>query len=650
MDRPQPNLKGQDIRFTVIHTADIHSRLFPYNFVPNKFDQGFDLLPANAPFGGIARIATLVKQFRAQTDRSLWLDSGDAWQGAPVFNEFKGEPEIRSLSLAGMEAEVLGNHEFDTGAANLYQKIANWSQFPHLVANYAWDDYGDKTEPSLRDVTQPYEIFDVNGLKVGVIGMGNTDTLLSSYQGGNNLGFRALTPGVLSQYVAVLRPVCDLVVVVSHLGLDEDEGVSAAEVDDLNAQLPNAGVDLILGGHLHIVTNPPKLLAHTDPSDPDSPTYTGSGGQTEYCQHNNCQTLLVHSGAFAKYVGKLDLVVHVGDDNADPNKRSRIASYAYNNFPVDSRTPDDPEVAGLLWPYSVKLNQDIDLNGTFAWVSGTGEAGTEGILRNDTSNGDSQLGNMVARSMMVQQGVYAQFALTNSLGIRDNFYPGRLDNEQMYNVFPFENSIVVIYLSGQEIQDTLDFVAQRSAGRGCRTQVQVAGITFDMVCQGDPALDCGNRIDPATNKPATACAKNIYLGDACRSDKSDPTHKIDPNADIDPDKTPCAPLEINGLYRAAVNDYIAAGGSGFLVLARNTSAQNTGVSLRVALTVFLTNQQHACDGTSINDIQLDPNCVAGNGKTCPSVKQTFGNISCLDETIEPHDGRIRPVFSSVGNQ
>jgi len=224
VDRSQPQLVGQDIRLTIIHTSDIHSRLFPYNFVPNTFDQGYDLTPDHAPFGGIARIATLVKKFRSETDRSLWLDSGDAWQGAPVFNEFKGEAEIRALSLAGMEGEVLGNHEFDTGSQNLYQKIANWSQFPHLAANYAWDDYSDKTSRSLKDVIQPYETYDVNGLQVCVIGMGNTDTLLSSYEGGNSLGFRSLDPSTLAVYVQLIRPSCDLVVVLSHLGLDEDAG------------------------------------------------------------------------------------------------------------------------------------------------------------------------------------------------------------------------------------------------------------------------------------------------------------------------------------------------------------------------------------------------------------------------------------------
>ena len=140
VDRPQPNLVGQDIRLTIIHTSDIHSRLFPYNFVPNTFDQDYGLLPANAPFGGIARIATIVKQIRATSNRSLWLDSGDCFQGAPVFNLFKGEAEMRALSLAGMDGAVLGNHEFDLGAKNLFEKIDNWAQFPLLAANYAWDD------------------------------------------------------------------------------------------------------------------------------------------------------------------------------------------------------------------------------------------------------------------------------------------------------------------------------------------------------------------------------------------------------------------------------------------------------------------------------------------------------------------------------
>jgi len=655
VDRPQPNLVGQDVRLTIIHTADIHSRLFPYNFVPNKFDQDYGLLPGNGPYGGIARISTLVKRIRLDSNRSLWLDSGDAWEGAPVFNMFKGEPEIRALSLAGMDGEVLGNHEFDLGSTQLFSQIDQWSQFPHLVANYAFDDVPNPTQRSLRDVVQPFQIYDVKGLKIGVIGMGNQDTLLSIFEGGNSLGFRPIdNTTVLQQYVAMLRPVCDLVVVVSHLGLDNDEGLSASQVDDPNADLAVKGVDLILGGHLHIVTNPPKLLPN--------------GDDAVYCQTHDCQTVLVHSGAFAKYVGRLDLVVHVGTNNADPENRSRIASFDYINQPVDELIPDDPDVANLMWPYSVQLNQAINLQGVFAYVD---PPGTAKIVRNDPSGGDSQLGNLVARAMQLQEGVEAQFAFTNSLGIRADFERGPLTNEQMYNVFPFENTVVVMYLSGQEVQDTLDFVSQKSASRGCQTQLQAAGITFDMVCRDDPNgpnpctsidpafgdtpcnqdSDCvianpstsvtatADRCDPTQHRCITlACAKNIYIGDLCRP-KDPNTGQIQSDQPVDPNNTPCAPLEKNGLYRVAVNNYIAAGGSGFVVLKRNTSQQDTGVSLRDALTVYLTNQGQTCDGMptsaipDFTDTQVPQRTIA----------QRWGKASCLDETIEAHDGRIRPV-------
>lgn len=596
----QPNLVGQDIRLSFIHTSDIHSRLFPYNFSPNGFDRADGLtIP---PYGGIARIATLAKQIRSTSSRSLWLDSGDCFQGAPVFNLFKGEAEMRALSLAGMDGAVLGNHEFDLGAKNLFEKIDNWSTFPQLAGNYAWDNPPpgavNPDGRSLRDVIQPYAIYDVKGLKVGVIGMGNTSTITSIFEGGNNLGFRPLDDqSALDGWVRLLRPQVDVIVVVSHLGLDEDEDLTASQVElDPNENFAKEtlqGVDLILGGHLHIVTDPPKLIPNDD------------------LGHN---TILVHSGAFAKFVGRLDVVVKVGENNAVPELRSRITSFSFDNIPVNGNIPEDPEVAGLMWPYSVKINQEIDLAGVFAFVSAKQDpmnpaSAKQKVTRTSQGGGDSQLGNLVARSMQLQEGVEAEFAITNSLGIRADFEYGPLTIEQMFNVFPFENSITVIYLSGIEVKETLDYVAQRSATRGCRTQAQVSGIAFDMVCGG----------------PNGAFAKNIAIGDNCR-----------PSPDADIDFTKCAPLEPSSLYRVAVNDYIAAGGSGFDVLRRNTSKQDTGISLRDSLRVFLNSQTKCVAQLDDSRDPPEPNP--------PPVIARFGEISCLDHLSEPHDGRIRPVF------
>ncbi len=597
VEREQPNLKGQDIRLTLIHTSDIHSRLFPYQFVPTRFDQDYGLLPANGPFGGIARIATVAKDIRRTSGRALWLDSGDCFQGAPVFNLFKGEAEMRSLSLAGMDGAVVGNHEFDLGSQNLFEQIDNWAQFPLLAANYAWEDPPNPDQRSLRDVVEPYAIYDVEGLKVGVIGMANWSSMTGVFEGGNSLGLRPVSDAqTVEKYVALLRPVVDVVILVSHLGLDEDEGLAASEVQDENEALPLEGVDIVLGGHLHIVTNPPKILPNDDAGH---------------------STVLVHSGAFAKYVGRLDVVIKVGEDNSDPERRSRVTAFSYDNIPVDANVPEDPEVTELLWPYSVAINRDIDLDGVFAYIN---TAGTAKITRNDLSGGDSQLGNMVARSMQTRPGVEAEFALTNSLGVRADFEQGPLTVEQMFNVFPFENSITVMYLSGDEIFETLDFVSRKSSERGCRTQAQVAGIWFDMVCRGE----CVDR-NPDDDRVPTACAKNVYLGENCRGGV--------PDGPIDPQL--CRPVVATGLYRVAVNDYIAKGGSGFEVLKRNTSKQDTGVGLRDALSVML-RQQSTC-GDDVVDF-TDPEA------TDRKVVDRYGPISCLDETIEPHDGRIRPVF------
>ena len=56
---------------------------------------------------GRLRISTLVKQIRKTSNRSLWLDSGDAFQGAPVFNEFKGEVEMRACDHQMLLMEIL---------------------------------------------------------------------------------------------------------------------------------------------------------------------------------------------------------------------------------------------------------------------------------------------------------------------------------------------------------------------------------------------------------------------------------------------------------------------------------------------------------------------------------------------------------------
>ena len=111
----QPIIQGQTLRLTLLRTSDIHSRLFAYDLKPNTHDQGDGLFTQTAPYGGLERIAALIQRERSRGQRVLYLDSGDIFQGAPIFNFGQGEPEFRWHSTLQADAVVLGNHEFDFG-------------------------------------------------------------------------------------------------------------------------------------------------------------------------------------------------------------------------------------------------------------------------------------------------------------------------------------------------------------------------------------------------------------------------------------------------------------------------------------------------------------------------------------------------------
>jgi 2',3'-cyclic-nucleotide 2'-phosphodiesterase (5'-nucleotidase family) len=438
----------------------------------------------------------------------------------------------------------------------------------------------------------------------------------------------------IANAVSALRPNVDIVMVASHLGLDEDEGVAAgaAEAEDQNASLAINGVDVIFGGHLHIVLDPPKDLPHLDPGD----------------GHVTGHTVLCHSGAFAKYVGRLDLVVHVADP-AVAGDKTGVKSYTYRIIPIDDSIPSDPAMDQLLEPYLLRMNEALNLTQIYAVVPClTLNAGScPKTQRNDPNGGDSQLGNLVAQSMRIRADVAADYAVTNSLGIRDDFESGVLNLEEMYNVFPFDNFVTTMFLSGNETQEMFDAVAARSAERGCRTQAQVAGIYMDLVCNADGSdVDCNARLGKGQ-----ACAKNITIGDNCR--KPDGTMRNDQQ---------CKPLDPFGEYRVAVNDYIANGGSGFTVLQRNTTKFNTGISLRDALIDYIRTVPNRCTdpsqytnivGATCRDKQNETydctaSCAASDAafNTCGAnglhpARYDYRGITCLGQDVQAHDGRIQ---------
>jgi 5'-nucleotidase / UDP-sugar diphosphatase len=613
---PEP-LRGQ-VQLTLLHTSDLHSRLFPYNLLIGHIDDqlGLGTIADIADVGGVARISHIVGRERARSHRVLHMDGGDCFQGAPIFNFFSGEAEIRTLSAMGVDGMIVANHEFDKGAQNLGIQLQQWANFPVMVANYKLEDPSQPGASPLGQMIQPFQTYDLDGLKVSVIGMGNLSSLSSIYEQPNRLGVVPMSTVEVAQfYIDLLRPISDVIVFVTHLGLNSDQEMIEH----------TSGIDIVLGGHNHIVLQPPKKVrdcqlkdengdhyietVSPEPQDPSKPSKL----VRRYCKPRD--VVLAHSGAFAKYVGRLDVVLsdEPGDfpasRNYAPVNGFEVASFKFRLFPVNANVPEDPIVRQVLEPYG----QGLDLVANLELLVGYAPTASR-----RSALGDSPLGNLIATAMWLRQGVQTDFSLTNTTGIRADIVPGPVDVEQMYNIFPFDNSISKMQLSGFEVKELFDFVARRSAGRGCKSQVQIAGARI--------VLDCTAKSPNAED--VLGAAKKIYIGTvdpkvSCTQDSDCPGQ--DEGAC---DGSLCwQPINPIASYELATSNYLAGGGSGFAVLKRNTTQFDTKIQQRDALIDYI-RAGRPCGSNALGNLTscaVDSDCAGvGEGFVC----------SCRENAVE----------------
>ena len=136
--------------------------------------------------------------------------------------------------------------------------------------------------------------------------------------------------------------------------------------------------------------------------------------------------------------GFLDLVV--SNDPADlpptydPNNGFEIISHDYTLIPITAQPPQDPVVESVLEPYE----QTLDAMGNLQLLVGYA---LDGSKRDATGGGDSPLGNLIATAMWLRLGIQTDFSMTNTTGIRTDLVPGPVTVDQMYNIFPFDNTI-----------------------------------------------------------------------------------------------------------------------------------------------------------------------------------------------------------------
>ncbi len=637
------------IRLTVIHTGDIHSRLLPYDMDLMATDERIGMTQENEPFGGLARAATIVKQIRSQAQHSVHVDSGDVFQGAPIFNEFQGEPEILALNHLGMDAFIIGNHEFDYGQSNLYDKLAK-AQFSILAANYQWKNTQGTNEEPLKEIARPYAIINANGVKVAVIGMANYSSMSSITYGDNSNGITVLENIQLVQsYLDILKNEANVLTMVTHLGLGDDEDVIRKTV----------GLDIVFGGHLHVVLNPPKNIPDATVDEFGNPTPKN--------------VPLVHSGAFMKYIGYFDSVFYpdyiVRPERylrLDEDKVNRgdltLVSHTYKPIPIESPIAEDADMEFVIAPYEMELARRLDLRNIVGYAPMK-------LNRFGTGGHDSPLGNFLADQMVFRQRSETDFGATNSLGIRTDVNQGPVTNDQLYNVFPFPNTLTTMTLSGTEVWSLLDYNTYRSMNRGCQSQLQLSGVRYTLDCHTakkvvDDYLNagylfdyqyrvdafkllCGDTIAPKTANTPDYCvdkdgnsnyanvhfAKDIlFIRGACETD-ADCTYadqgiaKCMTITDSEAgDYKACAEtMQPQFFYKFSTNNYMAHGGSGFSTLKYNTTQADTGIELR-AVSIDGIEKMTSCWERC--EKELGSATVTATPGACKRLK------NCKDDTID----------------
>jgi len=404
-----PAAPGGGDTLTILHTNDMHGTL-----------EGEKLKGGQGEFinGGLPYVAGTIAGLRqAAKGPVLVLDAGDIWQGTLASNQTRGEVVIEAMNLAGYNATVPGNHDFDHGQEVLKARIAQ-SRFPWLAANIIETATG---QPPFG--IKPYIVQPVGSLKVGIIGLGYPGTPAIS-RPVNVAGLQFLD-GIESvkKVLPEVQAQADVIVVLSHLGFDGDQALANA--------VP--GIHVIVGGHSHTIQQNARIIGNT---------------------------IILQAGSYTKYVGNITLKVDKTAKTVTPVETKNVLVPV-----VSTKFPAHPEVDRLV---KARLEAAKDLINK--------PVGETLIDLENCYEGECPLGNLVADAMLAanQAGDRpADAAMHNNAGLRARIPKGPINYGQIYAVLPFENVLAAIDLTGA---DLLKILERTVSGR--RGNLVVAGMTY----------------------------------------------------------------------------------------------------------------------------------------------------------------------------
>jgi 5'-nucleotidase len=234
-------------QITILHTNDVHSHIDPFGPEDGR----------NANQGGVARRYSLIESIRKENPNTLLLDAGDIFQGTPYFNYYGGELEFKLMSMLKYDAATLGNHDFDNGIDGLYAQLPH-ANFEFISANY------DFSNTVMNTHVKPYKTIMVDGVKIGVFGLGiELDGLVSKNMYKETIYLDPIETSQDMTRILKVNENCDLIICLSHIGYQ----YKSEKISDIKIAKATKDIDLIIGGHTHTFLPKPTIEKNSEGKD-----------------------------------------------------------------------------------------------------------------------------------------------------------------------------------------------------------------------------------------------------------------------------------------------------------------------------------------------------------------------------------------------
>ena len=233
---------------TILHTNDVHSHIEPFPKSHSNYPN----------LGGVARRAALIQRIREENPNTLLFDAGDIFQGTAYFNFYGGELEFKLMSMLKYDAATIGNHDFDNGIEGLFTQLPN-ARFQMLSANY------DFSNTLMDGHTKPYSVYTVDGIKIGVYGLGiKLEGLVNQKHYKETLYLNPYEMALDSERILKEDEHCNLIICLSHLGYKYK---NENRPSDVKLAASTRYSDLVIGGHTHTFLEKPTVVKNRNDKD-----------------------------------------------------------------------------------------------------------------------------------------------------------------------------------------------------------------------------------------------------------------------------------------------------------------------------------------------------------------------------------------------